>query len=349
MWVFRIMRTQTGIGACIITEEKERRRATVKMQLYVCKPCFIERKHGDFQCAFMAFFSSLCAFVSVSPNSFVYACVVPGTMLVVCVLTMLGSSWAETAIRLTKVMYSSSLQSFPLLLSSLPVSSSSSHCPLPLLLLISLISNTSLLSLTDRSDNNATCPVVKGLHRCLIYRFESIFLPFHLSLWFFLTSKSFTLQPLICKYILNRQLSSLRLHFLFHVCFIIVLNYLQDKTASHSSSILKIIAWVTCFKVPFKVFRWTTGTHENSTPSLYISVCIGMNILCQSLWGQFLKVIYSPLKHCCKNPQIIRVWFYYSQRSANKSSLHHLRVEVLSSTMPSLHLSLQPEETALQG
>lgn len=92
MWVFRIMKTQTGIGACIIAEEKERRRATVKMQLYVCKPCFIERKHGDFQCAFMAFFSSLCAFVSVSPNSFVYACVVPGTMLVVCVLTMLGSS-----------------------------------------------------------------------------------------------------------------------------------------------------------------------------------------------------------------------------------------------------------------
>lgn len=35
MWVFRIMRTQTGIGACIIAEEKERRRATVKMQLYV--------------------------------------------------------------------------------------------------------------------------------------------------------------------------------------------------------------------------------------------------------------------------------------------------------------------------
>lgn len=54
--------------------------------------CFIERKHGDFQCAFMAFFSSMCAFVSVSPNSFVYVCVVPGTMLVVCVLTMLGSS-----------------------------------------------------------------------------------------------------------------------------------------------------------------------------------------------------------------------------------------------------------------
>lgn len=91
--------------------------------------------------------------------------------------------------------------------------------------------------------------------------------------------------------------------------------------------------------MPCKVFMWTTETRESSIPVLYISACIGKIIQCQSLWGWYLKMIYSPLQLCCKNPWIIELWFYYTQ---DLSSHRHLRVEALSSASSLLSAFVSP-------
>lgn len=72
--------------------------------------------------------------------------------------------------------------------------------------------------------------------------------------------------------------------------------------------------------MPLEGFVWPTETRESSIPLLYVSLCIGTIILCQGLWARYLKMIYCPPQHCCKNPWIIKVWFYYTR--ALKRGVH---------------------------
>lgn len=72
--------------------------------------------------------------------------------------------------------------------------------------------------------------------------------------------------------------------------------------------------------MPLEGFVRPTETRESSIPSLYVSLCIGTITLCQGLWARYLKMIYCPPQHCCKNPWIIKVWFYYTR--ALKRGVH---------------------------
>lgn len=74
------------------------------------------------------------------------------------------------------------------------------------------------------------------------------------------------------------------------------------------------------FLMPLEGFVRPTETRESSIPLLYVSLCIGTIILCQGLWARYLKMIYCPPQRCCKNPWIIKVWFYYTR--ALKRGVH---------------------------